>query len=83
MATEIGSDGIVWIGEFLSGKMARFDPKTQTFKEYQLPGPDPTPYGMGIDAFIARADQLAQRHGDGFALSEDVKQAIRKHEPRW
>ena len=27
-----------------------FDPKTQTFKEYPLPGPEPTPYGMGIDA---------------------------------
>jgi virginiamycin B lyase len=30
--------------------MARFDSKTQTFTEYKLPGPDPTPYGMGIDA---------------------------------
>jgi 3-hydroxyacyl-CoA dehydrogenase / enoyl-CoA hydratase / 3-hydroxybutyryl-CoA epimerase len=40
-------------------------------------------YGMGIDAFIARADQLAQRHGEGFALSEDVKGAIRRHEPKW
>jgi 3-hydroxyacyl-CoA dehydrogenase/enoyl-CoA hydratase/3-hydroxybutyryl-CoA epimerase len=40
-------------------------------------------YGMGIDSFVARADQLAQRHGDGFALSDDAKQAIRKHEPRW
>ena len=27
-----------------------FDPKTETFKEYTLPGPDPTPYAMGIDA---------------------------------
>ncbi len=30
--------------------MGRFDPKTQTFKEFPLPGPDPTPYGLGFDA---------------------------------
>jgi virginiamycin B lyase len=47
---EIASDGIVWIGEFTAGKMARFDPKTQTFTEYPLPGPEPTPYSMGFDA---------------------------------
>jgi virginiamycin B lyase len=28
--------------------MIRFDPKTQVFQEFQLPGPDPSPYGMGI-----------------------------------
>jgi virginiamycin B lyase len=30
--------------------MVRFDTKTQAFKEIALPGPDPSPYGMGIDA---------------------------------
>jgi 3-hydroxyacyl-CoA dehydrogenase / enoyl-CoA hydratase / 3-hydroxybutyryl-CoA epimerase len=40
-------------------------------------------YGMGIDAFIRRADELAQRHGAGFGLSDEVKQAIRRHQPRW
>ena len=35
---EMDSDGIMWIGEFNAGKMARFDPKTETFKEYTLPG---------------------------------------------
>jgi virginiamycin B lyase len=30
--------------------MGRFDPKTQKFTEYPLPGPEPTPYGLGIDA---------------------------------
>ncbi len=40
-------------------------------------------YGMGIDAFLRRADELAQRHGVGFALGEDVKAAIRRHEPKW
>ena len=40
-------------------------------------------YGLGIDAFIARADQLAARYGAGFALTDAVKAAIRQHEPRW
>jgi virginiamycin B lyase len=46
---EIDSDGIVWIAEYNAGVIARFDPKTETFKEYELPGPGPTPYGLGID----------------------------------
>jgi 3-hydroxyacyl-CoA dehydrogenase/enoyl-CoA hydratase/3-hydroxybutyryl-CoA epimerase len=36
-----------------------------------------------VDAFIARADQLAARYGAGFALGDAVKAAIRQHEPRW
>jgi 3-hydroxyacyl-CoA dehydrogenase / enoyl-CoA hydratase / 3-hydroxybutyryl-CoA epimerase len=38
-------------------------------------------YGMGLDAFCARADELARRYGPGFELSEQVKQAIRRHQP--
>ncbi len=40
-------------------------------------------YGLGIDAFIVRADELAARYGAGFALTDAVKAAIRQHEPRW
>jgi 3-hydroxyacyl-CoA dehydrogenase / enoyl-CoA hydratase / 3-hydroxybutyryl-CoA epimerase len=40
-------------------------------------------YGMGIDAFVRRADELAKRHGDGFRISADVEDAIRRHQPRW
>jgi 3-hydroxyacyl-CoA dehydrogenase / enoyl-CoA hydratase / 3-hydroxybutyryl-CoA epimerase len=40
-------------------------------------------YGMGVDAFVKRADALAQRHGDGFLLSDAVKDAIRRHQPVW
>lgn len=40
-------------------------------------------YGTGIDAFIARADALAGRHGPGFALTDEVKGAIRRHEPKY
>ena len=46
---EIDTDGTVWFAEFRAGKIGRFDPKTETFKEYQLPGPKPTPYAFGID----------------------------------
>ncbi len=38
-------------------------------------------YGMGIDAFARRADELAARFGSGFVLSEEVKQAIGRHQP--
>ena len=40
-------------------------------------------YGMGIDAFVARAAELAAKHGEGFALTDAVKDSIRRHEPRW
>ena len=40
-------------------------------------------YGQGIEAFEKRCAQLADNHGDGFALSPAAKEAIRKHEPRW
>ena len=30
--------------------LAQFVPQTQTFHEYPLPGPDPTPYGLGFDS---------------------------------
>ncbi len=38
-------------------------------------------YGMGIDAFVKRADALAQKFGDGFALTIKVKDAIARHQP--
>ena len=46
---EIGPDGMIWVSEFEGGKMAKFDPTTQKFTEYPLPGPDPSPYSMGFD----------------------------------
>ena len=38
-------------------------------------------YGMGIDAFVKRADELSQKFGDGFALTAEVKDAIARHRP--
>jgi 3-hydroxyacyl-CoA dehydrogenase/enoyl-CoA hydratase/3-hydroxybutyryl-CoA epimerase len=38
-------------------------------------------YGQGIDAFLRRADDLAARFGAGFALSPQVRETIRRHQP--
>jgi virginiamycin B lyase len=46
---QVGPDGSVWFGEYFSGKVAHFDPKTETFKEFQLPGARPSPYALGVD----------------------------------
>ena len=46
---QVDSDGIVWFSERRGGKIGRFDPKTETFQEFQLPGPSPSPYAIGID----------------------------------
>jgi 3-hydroxyacyl-CoA dehydrogenase/enoyl-CoA hydratase/3-hydroxybutyryl-CoA epimerase len=40
-------------------------------------------YGMGIDRFAQRAAALAEQHGSGYALSDDVVQTLRKHQPRY
>src|ERR1019366_4715052 len=45
---QVDTDGKVWFAEFNLGKLASFDPKTGKFAEFQLPGPDPTPYALGI-----------------------------------
>ncbi|MBX3659353.1 MAG: enoyl-CoA hydratase/isomerase family protein [Ramlibacter sp.] len=38
-------------------------------------------YGTGVDAFFHRAEVLASRFGPGFALSPQVKDTVRKHQP--
>jgi virginiamycin B lyase len=46
---QVDSDGIVWFTERRGGKIGRLDPNTGEFKEFQLPGPEPSPYAIGID----------------------------------
>jgi len=54
---QVDDSGVVWFAEFGSsasqtikeGKIARFDPKTETFKEYSLPGNSPSPYAFDLD----------------------------------
>jgi 3-hydroxyacyl-CoA dehydrogenase / enoyl-CoA hydratase / 3-hydroxybutyryl-CoA epimerase len=38
-------------------------------------------YGMGVDTFCARATQLADRYGPGFAVTGKVQDAIRRYQP--
>ena len=46
---QVDNDGIVFFSERVGGKIGRFDPETETFKEFQLPGPSPSPYAIAID----------------------------------
>ncbi|NPC54052.1 3-hydroxyacyl-CoA dehydrogenase NAD-binding domain-containing protein [Caenimonas soli] len=40
-------------------------------------------YGTGIDAFCARAAELADKYGPGFSVTANVKEAIRNHQPTY
>jgi len=42
-------NGLIWVNEYRAGKIASFDPKTEQWKEYALPGASPTPYALNID----------------------------------
>ncbi len=46
---QVDSDGTVWFSERRGNRIGHFDPKTETFKEFQLPGPEASPYAIGID----------------------------------
>ncbi|MFD1580432.1 3-hydroxyacyl-CoA dehydrogenase NAD-binding domain-containing protein [Ramlibacter ginsenosidimutans] len=40
-------------------------------------------YGTGIDAFLHRAEVLASKYGPGFVVAPQVKDAIRRFEPKY
>ena len=40
-------------------------------------------YGMGVEAFVKRAAELAAQYGEGFALTDAVKAAILQHQPQY
>jgi virginiamycin B lyase len=54
---EVDTDGIVWFTERRGNKIGRLDPKADpksdpksgAFKEFPLPGPEASPYAIGID----------------------------------
>ena len=46
---DIDKQGVIWFDESEAGQIGRFDPKTETFKEFPLPGPMATPYAMALD----------------------------------
>ncbi|OJU91709.1 MAG: 3-hydroxyacyl-CoA dehydrogenase [Burkholderiales bacterium 66-5] len=39
-------------------------------------------HGTGVEAFLRRADELATRHGAGFALDAAARKAITAHQPQ-
>jgi virginiamycin B lyase len=47
---QIDADGIVWFSQSGAGQIGRFDPRTETFQNYALPGPNASPYAMNLDA---------------------------------
>jgi len=47
----VDSQGAVWFTEWWGNQIGRFDPRTETFKEFALPDPDPTPYAIGVDRY--------------------------------
>ncbi len=46
---KIDAQGNIWFCEYEGGKIGRFDPKAETFKEFTLPGGRPSPYALAID----------------------------------
>src|SRR6202163_4252030 len=46
---QVASDGSVYLAEYTAGKIVRLDQETGAFKEYQLPGEEPSPYPVGLD----------------------------------
>ncbi len=44
----IDRNDMVWFGEFESGKIGRFDPKSGTFREFPLPNPKTLPYALKV-----------------------------------
>ena len=56
----------MWVPEFSANRLARFDPRSETFTEYELPVPDALPYvaRVGPDGSVwvgtAGADLVAR-----------------------
>jgi virginiamycin B lyase len=45
---QIDDDGMIWFCIYESGKIERFDPKAETFKEYVLPHAKTKPYALAV-----------------------------------
>ncbi|HEX6027922.1 MAG TPA: hypothetical protein VFY64_02670 [Nitrososphaeraceae archaeon] len=43
------SQSRVWVSEWNAGQLAVYDPSTQTWKEWRLPGDNPLPYAVYVD----------------------------------
>src|SRR5262245_30699290 len=45
---QLSDDGKIWVAVYDDSRIARFDIKTETFKDYALPHRQTKPYGLGI-----------------------------------
>lgn len=43
------SQGRIWISEFNRGQLGMYDPNTNSWREWMLPGDDPQPYAVYVD----------------------------------
>ncbi len=43
------SDGRIWVSEWMSGQLSRYDPKTAKWRAWRLPGEAPRPYAVYVD----------------------------------
>jgi streptogramin lyase len=49
--TMIDSRGRVWFAEFAANKIAMFDTRSETFREWEAPSPHTYPYDVFVDRF--------------------------------
>ena len=47
------SSGMLWVTEWYAGKLARYDPVNDEWREWALPGDSPQPYAVYVDEFDA------------------------------
>ena len=47
------SSGMLWVTEWFAGKLARYDPVNDEWREWALPGDSPQPYAVYVDEFDA------------------------------
>jgi len=45
----VDSKGGVWVSEWFAGKVARYEPRDNTWREWTLPGERPQPYAIYVD----------------------------------
>ena len=43
------SAGVLWVTEWFAGMLAAYDPRTETWREWRLPGENPQPYAVYVD----------------------------------
>jgi streptogramin lyase len=64
---QVDADGIVWLCVFEDGKIDRFDPKTETFKEFPLP--NARSLALVLVGIARRHRPARSRHRQGHGIS--------------